>query len=240
MRFINSNINNGTMAKLKKYQDGEIVNDLVKKRRKGNIVKAIINPAAFIGEKAGKAIKEGQEAEKVIGDYKPPKKDKSGKGKEIMQKLADRLLGKDSKTTTIIAGAYEPSEEVITDEVVEDTKVEDKKPEVVKDKKQEASVNTTDGVLKDDKGNFADNQGLTDFRKESKQEKQPVSKTQSRLDRNIKEVKKMKLDLDTKPKATLVKKDKSKLAVDGKSKAKTEPKKKKRVYNPRTNKFEFR
>ena len=81
---------------------------------------------------------------------------------------------------------------------------------------------------------------MTDFRKESKQEKQPVSKTQSRLDRNIKEVKKMKLDLDTKPKATLVKKDKSKLAVDGKSKAKTEPKKKKRVYNTRTNKFEFR
>jgi len=239
------------MAKLKKYQDSgkvsplteEQIRELAKKRRKGNIVKAIINPAAFIGEKAGKAIKEGQEAEKVIGDYKPPKKAPSGKGKEIFQKLADRLLGKDSKTTTIIAGAYEPSEEVTTKEVFEETKpevVEDKKPEVVKDKKQEASVNTTDGVLKDDKGNFADNQGLTDFRKESKQEKQPVSKTQSRLDRNIKEVKKMKLDLDTKPKATLVKKDKSKLAVDGKSKAKTEPKKKKRVYNPRTNKFEFR
>ena len=211
------------MAKLKKYQEGEIVNDLVKKRRKGNIVKAIINPAAFIGEKAGKAIKEGQEAEKVIGDYKPPKKDKSGKGKEIMQKLADRLLGKDSKTTTIIAGAYEPSEEVITDEVVEDTKVEDKKPEVVKDKKQEGSVNTTEGVLKDDKGNFADNQGLTDFRKESKQEKQPVSSTPQK--RQVTEVK-----------AKLVKSDKPK----SEEKPKTEPKKKKRVYNPRTNKFEFR
>ena len=216
------------MAKLKKYQDGEIVNDLVKKRRKGNIVKAIINPAAFIGEKAGKAIKEGQEAEKVIGDYKPPKKAPSGKGKEIMKKLADRLLGKDSNTTTIIAGTYEPSEEVTTKEVVEETKpkvVEDKKPEVVEDKKQEvkeSSVNTTEDVVKDDK------------------KKQPISKTPSRLDRNIKEVKKMKLDLDTKPKATLVKREKSKLAVDGKSKTKEQPKKKKRVYNPRTNKFEMR
>ena len=75
---------------------------------------------------------------------------------------------------------------------------------------------------------------------EDKQKKQPVSNTPSRLDRKVKEVKSMKLDLDSKPRATLKKSSKSKLAVDGKSKKKEEPKKKKRVYNPRTNKFEFR
>lgn len=235
------------MAKLRKYNNGGKAKELAKKRRKGNIVSAIINPFEFVGTKAGEAIKEGKEAQKALeeaglGDTKAG----SGKGKEIMKSLFDKLLPKEKRMSLKenIMDSFKPSgdkeDKVVEkeedtkneDKVVEkkeETKKEDKKeevkPKVVKNKKQEvkeSSTNTTEDVSKNDK------------------KKQPVSKTPSRLDRQVQNVKKIKLDLDNKPKATLVKKEESKLSVDGKSKKKEQPKKKKKVYNPRTNKFEFR
>ena len=50
------------MAKFKKYNESGEVKALAKKRRKGNIVSAIVNPIGFLGTKAGEAIKEGRDA----------------------------------------------------------------------------------------------------------------------------------------------------------------------------------
>ena len=143
------------MAKLRKYNNGGKAKELAKKRRKGNIVSAIINPFEFVGTKAGEAIREGKESQKDLeelglGDTKAG----SGKGKEIMKSLFDKLLPKEKRMSL--------------------------------------------------KGNIMDS-----FKPSGYKEDKVVE-------------------------------EKSKLSVDGKSKKKEQTKKKKRVYNPSTNKFEFR
>jgi hypothetical protein len=239
------------MAKLKKYNNGGEAKELAKKRRKGNIVSAIINPFGFVGTKAGEAIREGKEAQKVLeeaglGDTKAG----SGKGKEIMKNLFDKLLPKEKRMSLKenIMDSFKPSGDK-QDKVVEkkeEPKKEDKVGEERKnvekvEPKKAGPISSKSSSPNPKKARLvtSEKEGEEEV-SEDKQKKQPVSKTPSRLDRQVQNVKKMKLDLDTKPKATLVKKEKSKLSVDGKSKKKEQPKKKKRVYNPRTNKFEFR
>lgn len=234
------------MAKLKKYQDsGEVA--LAKKRRKGNIVSAIVNPFGFVGTKAGEAISEGKAAQKALeeagaGDTKAG----SGKGKEIMDKLFDKLISPERRMN--IKAAFKPSGDE-EDKVVEKKEEPKKEDKVVEERKNVEKVEpkksgpisskSSSPNLKKARLVISEKEVEEEVSKD-KQKKQPVSKTPSRLDRNIKEVKKMKLDLDKEPKSTLVKKEKSKLAVDGKSKKKEKPKKKKRVYNPATNQIEFR
>jgi len=229
---------------------------LAKKRRKGNIVSAIVNPIGFLGTKAGEAIKEGREAQSKLegvgaGDTKAGGGEGKEKVKNAMEKLADyfakRKSGEDKSQPSMITEAYSEEEDKVEEERKNVEKIEPKKPvpkPAASPKLKKAKLLTSEEGERKRISKELDEVKLDDIGEEEvsgdKQKKQPVSNTPSRLDRKVKEVKSMKLDLDSKPRATLKKSSKSKLAVDGKSKKKEEPKKKKRVYNPRTNKFEFR
>lgn len=270
------------MAKFKKYDEsgevkpkesGEVKpkvltedekKALAKKRRKGNIVSAIVNPIGFLGTKAGEAIKEGREAQSKLegagaGDTKAGDGEGKEKVKNAMEKLADyfskRKSGEEVSNPEMISKVYYKEEESKKEDKVEEErknveKVEPKKAGPISLKSSSPNIKKARLVTSEKEeerkriSKELDEVKLDDIGEkegsEDKQKKQPVSNTPSRLDRKVKEVKSMKLDLDSKPRATLKKSSKSKLAVDGKSKKKEEPKKKKRVYNPRTNKFEFR